>query len=73
MSSSSSSMLFVTCTNECRLRMAGLENVRSQCEQDHDLKQRIKSESARVIRVRGLGEGGAESRKSHVIFLLPKK
>lgn len=53
--------------------MAGLENVRSQCEQDHDLKQRIKSESAMVIRVKGLGEGGAESRKSHVIFLLPKK
>lgn len=48
--------------------MAGLENVRSQCEQDHDLKQRIKSESTRVIRVRGLGGGGSRVKKiSHNI------
>lgn len=67
MSSSSSSMLFVTCTNECRLRMAGLENVRSQCEQDHDLKQRIKSESARVIRVTGLGGGGGEQSQENLM------
>lgn len=44
--------------------MAGLENVRSQCEQDHDLKQRIKSESARVIRVTVLGGGGEQSQEN---------